>query len=300
MRQQFVRNALDRGEEGAAWLKRIPDLVRRAERTWSISAGRPFELSYNYVAPAEMRDGTHLVLKIGFPGDKEFQSEIDSLLLFNGKGMARLLEYERDYATMLLERIEPGSSLEEVQDDANATRVLASVASTIHRPLNETHNFPSVADWFGGFGRHRNAFDGSTGPMPSRIFEEAEELYAELIATMTRPGLVHGDLHHGNVLSGNREPWIAIDPKGVIAELAFETAAMLRNPYSRVEQSTNMYQLLTGRIIILSEELEIEPDRIRNWGFAQTVLSAIWSIEDHGIGWEFPMAVAAVLKSIRL
>jgi streptomycin 6-kinase len=300
MHRQFIQNARDRGEEGATWLKRIPDLVRRAEHKWSISAGRPFELSYNYVAPAKMRDGTPVVLKIGFPGDKEFQSEINSLLVFNGNGLVRLLEYERDYSTMLLERIEPGSSLEDIQDDAEATRVLASVARMIHRPLTEIHNFPSVAEWFKGFRRLRDAFDGTTGPLPSRIVEEAEELYEELIATMTRPGLIHGDLHHGNVLCGTRELWIAIDPKGVVAEPAFETAAMLRNPYSRVEQSTNLYQLLDGRINILSGELEIEPERIRKWGFAQTVLSAIWHIEDHGMGWEFPMAVAAVLRTIRL
>jgi streptomycin 6-kinase len=102
------------------------------------------------------------------------------------------------------------------------------------------------------------------------------------------------------VLSGTREPWIAIDPKGVIAELAFETAAMLRNPYSKLETCTNLNQLLNARIIILSDELEIEAERIRKWGFAHTVLSAIWSIEDHGTGWEFPMEIAAVLNRIRL
>jgi streptomycin 6-kinase len=300
MHRRFIQNALDRGLEGAAWLKRIPELIRRAERNWSITTERPFELSYNYVAPAVMRDGAHVVLKIGFPGDNEFQTEIDSLLLFEGEATPRLLEYDRDYATMLLERIEPGSSLERVNDDQQATRILATVARELYRPLTGAHNFPSVADWSEGFARLRTLFDGSTGPLPSRIVEEAEELYAELIESMTLPGLVHGDLHHGNVLSGTRKPWIVIDPKGVAAELAFETAAMLRNPYSKLETCTNLNQLLNARIIILSDELEIEAERIRKWGFAHTVLSAIWSIEDHGTGWEFPMAIAAVLKTIRI
>jgi len=70
--------------------------------------------------------------------------------------------------------------------------------------------------------------------------------------------------------------------KGVIAEPAYETAAMLRNPYSTLVRVDSLTKLFRRRIIILSEELEIDPVRIHKWAIAQTVLSCVWTVEDGG------------------
>jgi streptomycin 6-kinase len=99
------------GAEGEAWLQRLPAILADCERRWSLEAGLPFEpLSYNYVAPAGRGDGERVVLKVGFPC-KELMGEIEALQLYDGNGTARLLEAEPDQGALLLERLEPGTSL---------------------------------------------------------------------------------------------------------------------------------------------------------------------------------------------
>lgn len=103
----------------------------------------------------------------------------------------------------------------------------------------------------------------------------------ELISSSETPVLVHGDLHHDNVLSSDREGWLAIDPKGIAAEPAYETAAMIRNPYKKIEDIQNLDEVFRKRIIILSEKLEFDPNRIRKWCLAQTILSGVWTRDDN-------------------
>ena len=55
-------------------------------------------------------------------------------------------------------------------------------------------------------------------------------LIADLLASGGEPLLLHGDLHQGNILAAGRAPWLAIDPKGVVGEATYETAALLHNP----------------------------------------------------------------------
>ena len=145
----------------------------------------------------------------------------------------------------------------------------------------------------------RDIYNGKTGPVPEKIVSKAEELFKYLTETSTERYLLHGDLHHDNVLSSKRDVWLAIDPMGVVGERAFETAAVLRNPQSKLLKYSNPKDVLSKRIQILSEELEIDDKRIRQWGIAQTVLSAIWKLEDHGTDWEYCIKVAEILDSIR-
>ena len=139
----------------------------------------------------------------------------------------------------------------------------------------------------------------STGPLPYSLVKEAEELFTYLIETSAEPMLVHGDLHQDNVMSSNRGGWLAIDPKGIAAEPAYETAAMIRNPYQKMKDVKNMEEVLYKRIQILSEELGFEAKRIYQWCLAQTVLSAVWSAEDEGRKWEHAIVVAEVLHKMK-
>lgn len=109
--------------------------------------------------------------------------------------------------------------------------------------------------------------------------------------------LVHGDLHHDNVLNSNRDSWLAIDPKGIAAEPAYETGAMIRNPYDKMSRQPDLKSTLSRRIAILSEELGFDRQRILQWGFAQTVLSAVWNVES-AKGPEHAVMIAQVLDSL--
>lgn len=110
--------------------------------------------------------------------------------------------------------------------------------------------------------------------------EEARERYIELCGTQTQVRLLHGDLQHYNILLDDDRGWVAIDPKGVVAEVEFELAAGLRNPHGLPElYTTSAIERRVGRLV---GGLGVDRDRVIAWVFAQAVLSAIWTIEDDG------------------
>jgi streptomycin 6-kinase len=291
------------GEAGRLWLGGLTALVEECAGRWSLRVGPPFpSLSYHYAAPAEGPRGERLVLKLGVP-TLDLLREIEALLAFGGRGAARLADSDASRGALLLERLEPGTPLTALceEDDGAATSAAAAVMRSLRRtPLHQPHIFPTAADWGLGFGSCRARFGGGPGPFPPKLFEEAESLYAELLDTSAPPTLLHGDLHHGNVLAASREPWLAIDPKGVVAEHAYEVGALLRNPLPRLLRLPDPVRATERRIARLSEELGLDRARVRGWGLAQAMLSAWWSIEDEGELGEYGYAAAEILAATRI
>lgn len=269
-------------EEGRVWLDRLPTILADCEERWQMKIGAPVSnLSFNYVALAVLADGTEAMVKTGLTD--EFPSQPEALRHFAGHGMTQLLAYDEHNAIMLMERLKPGVSLRAVEDDEAAIAVAASVMRKLWRPLPEKHYpFPTVHDWGKGFARLRDLYDGDTGPLSSVLFDRAEKLYAELSASMSEPVLLHGDLHQDNILSAEREPWLAVDPKGVIGEPVYETGAILRNFWPDILSIPDPKALMARRIDQLSEELGFDRVRVYNWAFAQAMLSVVWGIEDTG------------------
>jgi len=172
------------------------------------------------------------------------------------------------------------------------------VLLALHRPLPAEHPFPTIADWGRGFARLRAAFDGTTGPFPPALVDQAVTLFADLLASQAAPVLLHGDLHQGNILRAARAPWLALDPKGVAGEPAYDVGAFLRNPLPGLLQGPDPRGLLARRIAIFAERCGFPRDRVRGWGLAQAVLSAWWTYEDHGRLGTDALAVAELLAEI--
>ncbi|HEU5100040.1 MAG TPA: aminoglycoside phosphotransferase family protein, partial [Roseiflexaceae bacterium] len=136
-------------------------------------------------------------------------------------------------------------------------------------------------------------------PFAARLVEQAERLFVELLGSMADPVLLHGDLHHWNILAAERQPWLAIDPKGVIGEPAYEVGAWLRNWLPDLLEQPDPARVMARRVDQFAEALGIERARIRGWGLAQAVLSVWWCIEDNGSGWEPTIACAELLAGIK-
>ena len=297
---RFARTQVELyGTAGAEWLKRLPILIAECEQRWSLTVGAPFEpLSYNFVAPAVRANGKDVVLKVGFP-NPELLSEIEALRIFDGRGIVQLLKAYRDQGVMLLERLKPGTPLSSIINDQRVTSIAAQVMRQLWRPVPPGHSFPTVEKWAAGLNRLRQRFDGGTGPLPSHLVEEAERLFEELIGSMDEAALLHGDLYHDNILAAERQPWLALDPKGLVGEPAYEVGALLRNQLPQDLKTPQASRILRRRIDQFAEELGFDRQRLRAWGLAQAVLSAWWSIEDHGYGWEQAMACAELLSAQR-
>jgi streptomycin 6-kinase len=287
------------GDEGAAWLRRLPEVVDSYARRWGLVVGPPFEpLSYNYVAPATRVDGVEVVLKLGVPRD-EIRREIAALRLYAGEGAARVVDADDSACVVLLERLRPGRMLSTLADDERATTIAGQVVRRLWRPVPPDHQFLRLEEWFDGFRDLRRRFGGETGPLDARLVEEAETLSRELLASTTSPVLLHGDFHHLNVLSAERESWLAIDPKGIVGDPAYDTGPLFYNALPDKLDPSDLRRLLARRVDVLSEVVGLDRARVLGWGVAQAVLSAWWSLDDHGHGYEPTMRVAEALSRIR-
>lgn len=292
MNDLFKQHALTYGEEGKKWFNSIPSIIKTYEEKWGLKALAPYNLTYNYIAPVERTDGSRAVLKIGYPNDKEFQSEIDMLEACNGKGMVRLLMADRANSVILIEEVTPGMPLSTITDDSQATKILTSVMKKVWKPLPNKHHFTKIADW-------TKALYEPCDPFPSHFVHKAIPLLEELLKTSASPVLTHADLHHDNILKSDRAEWLAIDPKGIAAEPCYDTTAMIRNPYKLLHATPNIDDILRKRILVLSEELGFEPERIRRWCFVQTVLSGVWCRDDAN-DMAYAVKVATALNKITI
>lgn len=282
------------GKSGLEWLKRLPGLIAECEKRWSLTIGSPFaNLYYNYVAPAVNEDGRRLVLKAGVP-TRNFRNEMEALRLYNGNGAVRMFEADPELGVMLLERLEPGKALAELTDDVQSASIAASVMRQIWQAAPVDHSFPSVSEWSLGLARIRQQFGGKTGPFPIALFERAESLFAELIAAPIENTLLHGDLHQSNILSAERQSWLVIDPKGVVGERGYEIGPFLLNIADQTQE------VLAYLLAMLTDELGLDRKRVQEWCIAQAMLSACWTVEDHGYGWEKTVEYTERIAAIKL
>jgi len=222
-----------------------------------------------------VREGRGVVLKI--TKDEGDESHSGSILqAFAGDGTVRVYEFET--GAVLLERLEPGEQLVNLVKqgkDEEATEILAQVIQTL-RGHQAPAVCPTVAHWGRGFDRY---LQSGNQAIPRELVHEARSLYEELAATQRTTMLLHGDLQHYNILFDRDRGWVAIDPKGVVGELEYEIGALLRNPVELPELFTNR-ATINRRVEILTHALNLDATRILAWSFAQSILSAIWNIED--------------------
>lgn len=283
-------------DEGKAWLQALPFLLEQVADRWGLTLGEPFLLSYNYVCAARDAQGLELVLKLGVP-NPELTSEIEAMTLYDGRGAARLIASDAEHGLLLEERLQPGTMLLEVQDDAEATEIAAGVMRSLWRPAPAQNRLIQLTDWFKAFEAYRREF-GSTGPLPERVIATAEGLVADFFSENESPVVLHGDFHHYNLLKSG-DVWKVVDAKGVIGPRGYEVGPLLVNPQEGFLQGADAKQITERRFAILSEQLGMERSRIRGWGIAHAALSACWSLDEHGHGGEDAVYCADVFLSLR-
>ena len=285
------------GQAGEKWIAGFGELIDYCSRRWGLKLiPSDYPLSFNYVTAAVLPDGKPAVLKLRVPEDPELPLESEALRLFSGRGGVKLLDAEPERGILLLARLEPGLTLKSVKVDEEATRIAAGLLKSLRIPSPEGGLFPSSEQWARGLGRLRLKHGGGTGPIPEPLVKSAEEGFDRLHRTLGMPLLLHGDLHHDNILSGGSE-WVAIDPKGVIGEIEYGTVPFLLNnlPDGHTDSSI---RLIRSRIAIFSEELQVRSERLLAWTFCHLVLSSVWSVEDGSGDLEESLKLAAELLAI--
>jgi streptomycin 6-kinase len=134
-------------------------------------------------------------------------------------------------------------------------------------------------------------YDRGAEFIPSIFVDRAEALFVELCATERAPRLLHGDLHHHNILFDEQQGWVVIDPWGAMGEVEFEAGASLRNPIDALVLLGDP-RVLERRLQIYEACLGFDVTRALKWAFATTVLAILWPVGD-GLDLRQPFARAA-------
>ncbi len=277
--QALLRNrTANNGEAGAAWIRDLPRLVADAAARWSLTLEPHYpNLSYNYVAPVSLDDGTPAVLKLCFPDpDGDFLREEQALRAFDGRAAVRLLESNLSLSALLLERLEPGLDVTSLNDDESEVAATSAVMHELWRPPPPKHSFPSMSDWIEGM-----ASTGAASNHPLDWLDSGVALGRELVAHAEAPSvLLHGDLHHYNVLVSQRG-WLCIDPHGVTGEPAWEIAPYLYNNLPDAAGEPAWRRVIRRRAGQFADVLTLDRHRVHACAAVYAAISSSWSFDEN-------------------
>lgn len=258
-------------DAGQKWLTDLPQTLQNAIEYWNL---KNFEevnnLSFNYVGTVQYNYKS-VILKICCD-KKDFEQEITALKTYNGKSCVKLIDSNSELQAMLIDRATPGISLEYTypNEDDKAIEIAANIMRELHLVKFESNiNLPTLKIWI------KDLFDPQT-KFESEHLVKAQQLAKELLDTTAKSVLLHGDLHHTNILLNNNK-WVAIDPKGIIGDPAFDVVAFIRNPHPEILKPK---EIIKSRVKLFSELLQIDQKRIYDWLYVNAVLNACWSIND--------------------
>ncbi|WP_157967164.1 aminoglycoside phosphotransferase family protein [Elioraea thermophila] len=274
------------------WRAALPTRAGAIAREWGLALGAPLGCSTQGLVRAASlaENGTPAVLKLEKPG-QGVAAQAAALAAWAGRGAVRLLRADPDRGALLLERLAPGTPLAALcpagRDD-EATVTVAEVSLALRRPPPEGAVLADAHGWWRAIAACRDP------RLEAQFRDRALGLWRELAASAPAPSLIHGDLHHGNILADG-EAWRAIDPIGATGDPLFDPASALCEPVSFLARLDHLPRLLDRRLGRLAERLAADRARLAAWAFAIAVLKTVWAIED-GRNERGYAAIAAVLS----
>jgi len=264
-------------EQGKRWLNKLPEIMQVLADKWQLTQIQPADnMSWNYVAKAISNVHGLVVVKISCD-KKLIHDELKALNHFNGHGMVKLFAHDTQHNAILLQQAIPGKSLcsvypDKVQDVIDNYSAVVKCLISVRQQNHD--DFKHISDWLKAFDRV------DKNKLPDGLIEKIILLKNELLASRGKEFILHGDLHHENILSDGNN-WIAIDPKGIVGEVVFEAACF--NFIDRTEiNNPNVPELFELRIKLLSEKLGLDSERLKNWVLVRLILGACWMVEDNG------------------
>ena len=233
-------------------------------------------MSWNYVALAIQKKSLPVVLKISC--DKQIiQDEYMALLHFNGHSSIKVINFNLEYNALLLQQAIPGYCLKEHHPGklSDTIKIYSEIVQVLSSQKGYDNSTMHVSTWC-------NAIDGiADSRIEKCLVDKVIQLRSVLLNTAQGEYLCHGDLHLENIVQ-NGSHWLAIDPKGVLGEMAFEAAAFDLLSQNELQDSKTVTSKITDRVEKLSITLGIDFNRLLAWIFLRTIISAQCFIEDNG------------------
>lgn len=284
------------GDQGRQWLESLPGLTQLLAQKWGlIDLIVVNNLTYNYVMTGKRKkDNSLIVLKLSCDS-KLIAQEAQALKFYDGHGAVKLFDFDPEHKTLLLECAVPGVSIKSFFPERDEIAVARAI-DVIHRlhsvSLTEMSNFPRLINWLAVL--QDSAVHAA---VPEQLCHKAWTVATYLIKTAQNQILLHGDLHHDNILSHERNGWVSIDPKGVIGDPAYEVGPFICNPMPEILNQSDTAKIVARRLSQFSQSLHIPEQRLKDWSFVHAVLAACWTVQD-GDNPERWLGIAQVIDSL--
>ncbi|MEU2549057.1 aminoglycoside phosphotransferase family protein [Streptomyces roseolus] len=272
--EEFVHSTVDReGEEGAVWLAELPHLIEELLGRWRCAPdGAVVHGGVGVIVPVRRGPGEGAVLKVSFPHPGNVH-EPDAFVAWGGRGAVLLHERDDERFAMLLERAR-STTLAEVEDGDE----VAAVAGRLNRRLAvpAPPGLPRLREQADAWeARLREDAGRLPHAMPPRVLHAAVDTVREL-GPEQPDVLVHGDLHARNILRAEREPWLAVDPKGYAGDPAYDGGTLLKSRALTLLGADDLRGAADRVLDVFAEAAELDRERVRRWAQLHAVQAAFW------------------------
>jgi streptomycin 6-kinase len=284
-----------RGDDWSTWVDRLPALTQDLLDEWELTVDGALMNGFcSMVVPVRTRDRRPAVLKLHTDVDAE-ESDFEHLALqhWHGNGTVLLLRAEPHRRAMLLERLHPRDLT--AVPVLEACEVVAGLYPRIHLPaLPQLRTITSYVErWTADLVELP-----ADAPIPRRMREQCVSLTRDLVADPASVGtIIHGDLHYENVLAGDREPWLVIDPKPMSGDPHYEPAPMLWNRWD--ELGDNLREGIRRRFHTLVDAAGLDEERARDWVVVRMVHNASWAVIDGDPDEEYLTMCFTIAKAVQ-
>jgi streptomycin 6-kinase len=252
------------GNLAREWLARLPGLVTEVAEQWDLEVGSPLEPGGNisWVAPVRRRtDGLDAVLKLQLP-HPESAPEAAGLRAWAGDGAVLVFDHDPDRWALLIERCRPGHGLGSIGGSPDAVHTGAAIGARLHA-VAPPPGLPTLAVVLSSWADSVEALLERQPPVDPGLARRALATMRDRPAAATRQTLLHGDLNPTNVLAAEREPWLAIDPKPMVGDPAYDGPRLVTQPDPCL--TADPAATLAERLAIVVDVMGVDRDALLEW-----------------------------------
>ncbi len=278
------------GDKSHAYIDELDVNLSELTEKWQLTNLNMMALSYNLVCEAHSSLYGEVVLKLCLPGF-EYKTELHALEELNHKYMVELITHDENRRALLLKNLKPGETLWTVPYKERL-KIAAPIINEMPRAIYK-NIFPTVIGFVEKMIKYIKERYPTHEILSHLIY--LHDKFDTLNVSKNPISLLHGDLHHWNILLS--EKWMVIDPKGVIGYKSLEVGRYMNNQIQ--EDGIDQLQCMADMVDVFSTELGLSKDIIRLSFYADMVLSTSWNFEDHIVDHDNINEKVEIIKLIR-